>query len=169
MDPNALLKTRLIGQIFQQHYSWLCARLSYRTGCSHSAEDIAAETFLKVWMLPDPTAIREPRALLTTIAQRLMYESWRRRDLEKAYLQILADVPEHVHPSPQEQLILIESLLAIDRLLDGLSGQAKAVFVHSQLDGMTYTQISERLGLSLGRIHQLMTQALRACYLGLNE
>ena len=41
MDPNALLKTRLIGQIFQQHYSWLCARLSYRTGCSHSAEDIA--------------------------------------------------------------------------------------------------------------------------------
>jgi len=169
MDPNALLKSRLIGQIFQQHYSWLCARLSYRTGCSHSAEDIAAETFLKVWMLPDPTAIREPRALLTTIAQRLMYEGWRRRDLEKAYLQILAEVPEHVHPSPQEQLILIESLLAIDRLLDGLSGQAKAVFVHSQLDGMPYAQISARLGLSLGRIHQLMTQALRACYLGLNE
>lgn len=169
MEQDSFHKHQLIGQLFQQNYAWLCSRLSYRTGCSHSAEDIAAETFLKVWMLPDPSAIREPRALLTTIAQRLMYESWRRRDLEKAYLQILADVPEHVHPSPQEQLILIESLLAIDRLLDGLSSQAKAVFVHSQIDGLTYAQIGQRLGLSVARIHQLMAEALRCCYRGLNE
>lgn len=164
MDHEQLFKHKLIGQLFQQNYAWLCARLSYRTGCSHSAEDIAAETFLKVWMLPDPGAIREPRALLTTISQRLMYEGWRRRDLEKAYLQILAEAPEAVHPSPQEQLMFIESLLAIDRLLDGLSGQAKAVFIHSQIDGLTYSEISQRLGLSLGRIHQHMTQALRCCY-----
>lgn len=93
-----------------------------------------------------------------------MYESWRRRDLEKAYLEILSEAPEALHPSPQEQWILIESLLAIDRMLDGLSGKAKAVFIHSQIDGLTYSQISQRLGLSLGRIHQLMTEALRCCY-----
>ena len=160
MDSNAVLKTRLIGQIFQQHYAWLCTRLAYSTGCSHSAEDLAAETFLKVWMLPDPGAIREPRALLTTIAQRLLYERWRRRDQEKAWLDEVGEGPEHLQASPQEQLMLVESLTAIDRKLDGLSGQAKAVFVHSQLEGMTYAQISLRLGLSVGRIHQLKTLAL---------
>lgn len=157
-------KHTLIGQLFQQNYRWLCSRLSNRTGCIHSAQDLASETFLQVWSLPDPSAIREPRALLTTISQRLMYESWRRRDLEKAYLEILSEAPEALHPSPQEQWILIESLLAIDRMLDGLSGKAKAVFIHSQIDGLTYSQISQRLGLSLGRIHQLMTEALRCCY-----
>lgn len=163
MDHEAL-KHKVFGQLFQQNYAWLCARLSYRTGCAQSAQDIASETFLRVWSHTDPSAIREPRALLTTIAQRLMYEGWRRRELENAYLQVLAETPEQTHPSPQEQWILVESLLAIDRLLDGLSTQAKAVFVYSQIDGLTYTQIGQRLNLSLGRVHQLMTEALRCCY-----
>ncbi|MBN9975215.1 sigma factor-like helix-turn-helix DNA-binding protein, partial [Listeria monocytogenes] len=58
---------------------------------------------------------------------------------------------------------------AIDRLLDGLSGQARAVFLISQLEGLTYVQIGERLGLSLGRIHQLMKDALYCCYRGFQE
>lgn len=164
MGSPVSIKHKLISQLFEQNYAWLCTRLSNRLGCSFNAEDIAAETFVKVLTLPDPGAIREPRALLTTISQRLMYESWRRRDLEKAYLQVLMDTPEEFHPSPEEQIMLIESLLVIDRLLDGLSGQGKAVFIHSQIDGLTYTQISQRLGLSLGRIHQLMSEALRCCY-----
>ncbi len=167
MDMNNLPKQQTVTRLFQQHYLWLRGRLAFRTGCSHSAEDIAAETFLRLWMLPDPGAIREPRALLTTIAQRLMYETWRRRDLEKAYLQALALVPEELQPSPHEQLMLVESLVAIDRQLDGLSSQARTVFVLSQLEGLTYVQIQQRLGLSLGRIHQLMAQALRCCYRGL--
>ncbi len=164
MDSQGSIKNTLIAQLFQQNYDWLCKKLSYQTGCSHSAEDLAAEAFLQVWMLPDPASIRSPRAFLATIAQRLMYESWRRKDLERAYLQILAEAPEAVQPSPHEQWMLIESLQAIDRLLDGLSGQARAVFLMSQLEGLTYVQIGERLGLSLGRIHQLMKDALHCCY-----
>lgn len=169
MDNSSPSKNTLIAQLFQQNYGWLCRRLSRHTGCSHSAEDLAAEAFLQVWMLPDPGSIRSPRALLATIAQRLMYESWRRKDLERPYLQVLAEMPEQAHPSPHEQWMLIESLQAIDRLLDGLSGQAKTVFVLSHLEGLTYMQIGERVGLSLARIHQLMKEALHCCYQGLEE
>ncbi|EIK94631.1 RNA polymerase sigma factor [Pseudomonas sp. M47T1] len=62
-----------------------------------------------------------------------------------------------------------ESLLALDRRLEGLAGQAKAVFVHRQLEGMTHAQISKRLGLTVGRVHQLMTVALQCCQGGLRE
>ncbi|MBN0452319.1 RNA polymerase subunit sigma, partial [Pseudomonas aeruginosa] len=51
----------------------------------------------------------------------------------------------------------------------GLSGQARAVFLMSQLEGLTYVQIGERLGLSLWRIHQLMKDALHCCYRGFQE
>lgn len=169
MDSTSTFKNTLIAHLFNQNYGWLCKRLSKHTGCNHSAEDLAAEAFLQVWMLPDPGAIRSPRALLATIAQRLMYESWRRKDLERAYLQFLAETPEQVHPSPHEQWMLIESLQAIDRLLDGLPSQAKTVFVLSQLEGLTYVQISERVGLSVARVHQLMKDALRCCYRELGE
>lgn len=76
MDSQGSIKNTLIAQLFQQNYDWLCKKLSYQTGCSHSAEDLAAEAFLQVWMLPDPASIRSPRAFLATIAQRLMYESF---------------------------------------------------------------------------------------------
>lgn len=51
MDSQGSIKNTLIAQLFQQNYDWLC-KLSYQTGCSHSAEDLAAEAFLQVWMLP---------------------------------------------------------------------------------------------------------------------
>lgn len=34
----------------------------------------------------------------------------------------------------------------------------------SQLEGLTYTGIGERLGLSLGSVHRHMSDALRCCY-----
>ena len=60
--------------------------------------------------------------------------------------------------------MLIESLLAIDQLLDGLTSQAKAVFLLNQIEGLTYTRICEHLGISLGTVHTYMAQALRCCY-----
>lgn len=159
----------LIGQMFKKDYQWLCACVARALGCHHSAQDIASETFLRVLALPDPTAIREPRALLTTIARRLVYEGWRRQDLERAYLESLALAPLPVHPSPEERALLIEALLAVDRLLDGLSAKAKAAFLYHQLDGLTYAEIGHCLGVSPSRVQQYMAEAFKRCYLALAD
>lgn len=151
--------------IFENNYHWLCGRLQRSTGCRYDAEDIASDTFVKVLNLPDLSAVREPRALLTTIAKRLMYETWRRRDLERAYIQSLLNAPVATHPSPEERALLIETLVTLDRVLDGLPGQGKAAFVHSQFGGLSYPQIAQTLGLSLSRVQQYMTEAFKLCYL----
>ena len=52
----------------------------------------------------------------------------------------------------------------IDRLLDGLSSKARAAFLSSQLDGLTYAQIAAELGVSVTRVHQYVVQGLTACY-----
>lgn len=165
MSVNQHLQFGLIGQIFKSDYGWLCARVSRAMGCPHGAQDIASETFLRVLALPDPGSIREPRALLTTIARRLMYEGWRRQDLERAYLETLAQAPLCAHPSPEERLLLLETLAEIDRLLDGLSPKAKAAFLYHQLDGLTYLQIGELLQVSVSRVQQYMADAFKRCYL----
>jgi len=154
----------LIGHMFKHDYSWLCARVGRALGCPHNAQDIASETFMKVLTMPDPLAIREPRALLTTIARRLVYEGWRRQDLERAYLDSLAWLPEQVHPSPEERALHIETLLAVDRLLDGLSAKARVAFLCHQLDGLTYAEIGEQLGVSVSRVQQYMAEAFKRCY-----
>ncbi|WP_110946840.1 sigma-70 family RNA polymerase sigma factor [Pseudomonas bohemica] len=167
MSVNQNLQFGLIGQIFKSDYGWLCARVNRAMGCPHGAQDIASETFLRVLALPDPASIREPRALLTTIARRLMYEGWRRQDLERAYLETLAQAPLATHPSPEERLLLLETLAEVDRLLDGLSAKAKAAFLYHQLDGLTYMQIGELLQVSVSRVQQYMADAFKRCYLAM--
>lgn len=160
----AISKPDLLSEIFRSDYRWLTERLRYRLGCRYSAEDVASESFLQMSTLPLLENVQTPRAMLTTIANRVMYEISRRKALETAYLLALACEPERAHPSPEEQHLLLESLLAIDKGLDGLSSKARRAFFYSQIDGMTYAQIAEELGVSASMVRQYMAKALAQCY-----
>ena len=157
------LHSVLVGDLFRSHYDWLCGRLRRHLECTASAEDIAAETFFQVLRAPSAEPIRQPRALLTTIAKRLLYQVWRRRDLERAYLQALSLDDEPETPSPEALALLFEALLEIDRLLDGLPSKVKATFLLSQVDGLTYPQIAATLGISQRSVSDYMAQAVKRC------
>ena len=152
-----------VGGLFRSHYDWLCSRLHRHLDSRAHAEDIAADTFVQLLSSPSVLPILQPRALLTTIAQRLMYQLWRRRDLERAYLQVLAAQPEAVEPSLEERALTMESLMAVDALLDGLSPRARTAFLCSQLDGMKYADIAAMLGVSTIRVRQYVAKGLRLC------
>jgi RNA polymerase sigma factor (sigma-70 family) len=165
MSIAVIAKPDLLTEIFRSDYRWLVERLRYRLGCRYNAEDVASESFLQLSTLSALEGVHEPRAMLTTIANRVLYEVSRRKTLEKAYLLALASAPENVHPSPEEQHLLLESLLAIDKALEGLSSKARQAFLYSQLDGMTYAQIAVKLRVSASMVRQYMTKALTQCYL----
>lgn len=169
MVDLAFDKQDLLTRIFRSDYRWLAERLRYKLGCRHNAEDVASESFLQLSSLSSLEDVREPRAMLTTIANRVLYEVSRRKVLEKAYLDAIALMPEKVHPSPEDQYLLLESLLAVDRALDGLPSKARRAFLYSQLDGMTYAQIGVELGVSASMVRQYMTKALTQCYLVASE
>jgi len=160
---------QLFTSLFTQHYQWLRHRVSRVLGCSHSADDITADAFVRLLGLQDLDGIREPRALLSTIAKRLMINNWRKSDLEHAYLATLDAEPANTVPSPEEHAMLLESLMQLDQMLGHLSRQAKAVFIHSLFDGMTYEQIGRQLGISRSRVHQHMEQAFLCCLTALSE
>ena len=106
--------------------------------------------------------VREPRALLTTMAKRVLFNIWRRRDLEQAYMDALAAMPVPTYPSPEDRLITSQALLAIDSALDGLPPKARQAFLYSQLDGLTYAEIGEKLGVSASMVRQYMVRATLA-------
>jgi RNA polymerase sigma-70 factor (ECF subfamily) len=148
--------------LFREHYAWLKDRLRRHTESVHGAEDVASEAFLELAQHRALDAVLEPRALLTTIARRVLFESWRRRDLERAYLQALAHAPQATHPSPEERALAIEALVAIDAALDALPPKARRAFLHSQFDDMTYAQIARELAVSASMVRQYMARALAA-------
>jgi len=90
---------------------------------------------------------------------------FRRRALEQAYLETLALCPEPVDISPETRTLIIETLMEIDRLLDGLGGRTREIFLLAQLDGLSYVEIGRRLSVSVNTVKKHTVRALTHCLL----
>lgn len=155
-----------LGGFFDEHHRWLLRHVHKRLRHHEDAQDTAADTFVELLLArTDPQTISQPRAYLSTIARRLIFHRYRRKQLEAAYLQCLAQLPETLAPSPEETLSLLQTLAAIDVSLGGLPDAVKAAFLYSQLDELGYAEIAQRLGVSERTVTRYIKQALTHCYL----
>ncbi|MPT27461.1 MAG: sigma-70 family RNA polymerase sigma factor [Achromobacter sp.] len=151
--------------LYADHHHWLVTWLRRKLGCGFDAADIAHDTFHRLLVQPERArALHEPRAYLTTLAHGLAVDHIRRRRLERAYLDEIALLPEEHAPSPETRALLFETLVRIDRMLDGLSAKAKKAFLMSRLDGMTYPDIAAALRVSLSSVEKYIATAIRHCY-----
>ena len=114
-----------IEYLYGEHHGWLKGWLRTRTGNSADAADLAQDTFVRMLTLRQLPVLREPRHYLATIARGLLIDKARRQTLERAYLEVLAARPEPLEVSPETYHLIIESLLAIDTLLDGLGARTR--------------------------------------------
>lgn len=112
-----------------------------------------------------PRRTKARRAYLHTVAKGLLINHWRRRDVERAYLEALAATPEACAPSPEARLLIIETLVRIDHMLAALPDKVRQAFLLSQLDGLTYAVIAERLGVSERMVKKYMARAMFECLL----
>lgn len=149
--------------MFREHHGWLHGRLRRRLANASDADDVAAETFLRVAEDGGRSDIREPRAFLTTLAKRVLFGLWRRRDLEQAYLDTLRHMPQALALSPEEHALMLDAIQHIDRALGSLPAPVKAAFLLSRLDGLAYPDIARQLGVSLATVERHMQRALLHC------
>ncbi|WP_330209114.1 sigma-70 family RNA polymerase sigma factor [Pseudomonas sp. AM4(2022)] len=153
--------------LYNDHHHWLTGWLRRKLGCPENAADLAQDTFIRVLSAREAPTLIEPRAFLTTVAKRVLFNFYRRQDLERAYLETLAQMPEHVVPSEEDRAIILQTLLELDQLLDGLPKQVKRAFLLAQLDGLTYAQIGSQLGISIATVKRHLTKAAMRCYFAL--
>ncbi|MBC8998438.1 sigma-70 family RNA polymerase sigma factor [Pseudomonas sp. N40(2020)] len=146
--------------LFRSHYHWLCTYLRRHLHDAASVEDIAAETFVQLLEATGLTALREPRALLTTIAQRLLYQRWRRADLERQHRQ---QIDVDYATSPEDIAQLTQTLSRLDRSLQRLPGKVRSTFLLARIDGLTYPQIAAELGISQRSVSVYMTRSQALC------
>ncbi len=151
--------------LYRDHNGWLQGWLRRRLGDRERAADIAHDTFLRLLVGSVAQPLREPRSFLATVAKRVMVDHLRRRSLEEAYLEALAHQPELQECSPEERLLMLETLLQLDAMLDGLGHKARQAFLLAQLDGLGYAEIAERLGVSVSSVTKYMARATEQCLL----
>ena len=149
--------------LYREHHAWLGQWLRRRLSGAEQAADLAHDTFVRLIVSGRLPARSRSRAYLVQIAQGLVIDQYRRRQIENAWLETLAAQPTATAPSPEARLIIIETLMRLAATLDALPARVRDIFLKSQLDGLTYREIAAEFAVSVGTVRKAMLKATVAC------
>jgi DNA-directed RNA polymerase specialized sigma24 family protein len=91
-------------------------------------------------------------------------DHWHQEEIERAYLETIAHLPEAQTPSAEARALVLELLETIARMLEGLKPKVRQALLLAQCEGFTHKQIAEQLVLSLRSVERYVTDALYHCY-----
>lgn len=128
--------------------------------------DLVQEIYLRVLRLKDYEAIRNPQAYLYTIASHVLHQYTLRRAIEPVAmdpLNVVDSLETSIAPDPAEEADVEQRLEAMESALESHSPRAYAVLVMYRCEGLTLTQIGERLGVSNVMARKYLERAIKYC------
>ena len=152
-----------IATLYLDHHGWLQGWLRRKLGDASQAADLAHDTYVRLLQSRRTEFGQQPRAFLTHVAKGLLVDHWRRQDVERAYLDTIALLPEAQAPSPETRLLVLETLYRVEAMLRALPPQTREIFLLAQLDELSYQQIADRRAISLATVKRHMRAAFLAC------
>ncbi|MBI4614818.1 MAG: RNA polymerase sigma factor [Planctomycetes bacterium] len=151
--------------IFERHEAMVYSVAAHLTGDRELARDVAQEVFVRLFAERD--RIREPRALSTwlyRVAVREAIDASRREGLRRGLPLEDPAVRQTASSgtSPGEAAAELETRERVRRALLSLSPRLRAVAVLRYLEGLSYEEIGEALGLGAGTVKSRLFRAHEA-------
>lgn len=139
-----------------------------RTGSAAEAEDIVQEMFVKI-VAVDPAGIENPAAFLYKLGSNVMLDRVRTRRRAVArddeYFNVASagarNDPAASDPSPEQAWRAKRRLEEVLRILDAFPPQRRRVFTMHKIDGLSYAEVADALGISKSAVEKHMMAALK--------
>lgn len=157
-----------VSSLYTDHHGWLRGLLRRKLGNAFDAADLAHDVYLHLMKTGRLPPAGESRRHLTQIANGMVIDLYRRRQIEAAYLEVLALVPEALAPSEEERALVLEALAEIDAVLHRLPAKARQALLLCKLDGMSYRGIAAELQVSVSSVEKYIAAGLLVCYQALH-
>jgi RNA polymerase sigma-70 factor (ECF subfamily) len=131
---------------------------------NHDAEDIVHDVFLKLWQ--NRKSIKEDtsfKSFLFTIAYHTIVNLIRKKSVTEEYIEALKDIQKEP-PAVSGADLEIEFNELNEKLrnvLEKLPSRQKEVYQLSRDEGLTYSEIAEKLDISVNTVENHMTRALK--------
>jgi RNA polymerase sigma-70 factor (family 1) len=155
-DPHAL------SSLYYLHVKQLKYYIQRTAQSPFLAEDIVHDTFIKIWenrTQIDPKQSFKP--YLFTIAKRNLLNMLKRAQHETSIVIEIRRYATDEENTTELQLNYNESNSLISEAINNLSGKCKDVFMRCRLQGLTYKQAAEELGITESTVNKHMSQAIR--------
>jgi RNA polymerase sigma-70 factor (ECF subfamily) len=155
-DPDA------VRALYREYGRFVYAVAHRVLGRADLAEDAVQQTFVRAWQAAERIDVeRDPAPWLATIAKRTAIDVYRHESRRES------DAIEHVPPDDPAVVNLppdmgtLDAVWHVRRAIDELAPEEAVVVRMQHLDGMTHTDIAERLGIAVGTVKSRSYRAHR--------
>jgi RNA polymerase sigma factor (sigma-70 family) len=137
-----------------REYGRLVYAVAHRVLGQHElAEEATQQTFVQAWQAADRIDVdRDPAPWLATIAKRVAIDVYRREARRPA--RALDDVAtdDRALVTLPVEMDTLDAVWHVRRAIDALPADEATIVRLQHLDGMTHTEISEKLGIAVGTV-----------------
>jgi RNA polymerase sigma-70 factor (ECF subfamily) len=143
--------------------------LTGRVKCPETAADLTHETYLRLYQSINNNHPDNARALAFRIAVNLAIDYQRKVTVRNRHISDvdLDSFTETIAGSsafePMSALMSRQRLGALQAALDELPTDCCTVFLLNGIDGLCYSEIAERVGISKSKVGRLLAQAIAHC------
>lgn len=161
-----------ITQLFLAHHHELHTYLVRKLRDTEVALDLTQETFLRFAEHMKKNAdsnIENERSYLYRTAHNLAVDHIRTRHKTPTATSANVDMNEmaHDHPSPEQTVQAQGELEHVRKIMDALPPRTRNVFILTRLEGLTYSETAQRLGISDSSVQKHLASAIRHVMAGL--
>ncbi|MBI4098431.1 MAG: RNA polymerase sigma factor [Candidatus Magasanikbacteria bacterium] len=142
--------------VYDQYAAAVHRHVRLRVGRAEDAEDITAQCFMKTWeYLAAGKMILQMKPFLFRVANNLIIDWYRAKNTAPLPLEEIEDENEvrAVDARLDEVLDARASVEALERALSGLEPAYRDVIVLSQVEGMSASEIAEKLAVSANVVY----------------
>ena len=149
--------------LFRKYYVRLCGFANKFITDSNESEEIVQEVFLKIWKRRDQLKLdNEIRPYLFKSVQNLCFNFLEHKKVTDNYYSVI----EVVYKNQAEDFNTYESVLytefqaKVDAAIGSLPKECRRIFQMSRQDGLKYTEIADKLEISVKTVESQMSRAL---------
>jgi RNA polymerase sigma-70 factor (family 1) len=144
--------------IFNLNYQYILNYLFYLSGDSELAEDLAQDVFMQPWEKKEQVKEETVRPYLFTIAKNSFLKSTRRQKYDMKFRSEYFE--ENESESPEFLMEMKEFDRKLQEVIAGLPEKSRVVFLMNRMDGITYREIADNLGVTVKAVEKQMSRAL---------
>ncbi len=153
------LNQQQFNKTYSENFNSLHSYFKYKCNNSFEAEDLAQESFTKLWLNRERIETGKEVAFLYTIANNLFIDMKRKDTVKQKYCAVKR--PDSNIESPEYTALYKEFNQFVSNKIDAIPESSRQVFILNKIDKLTYAEISNIIGLSIKSVEKRMSIALK--------